>query len=137
MPTKKPAKKQASFVTGVQDVYYNVEDMKRAVKFYRDVLGLTVKDTNDYWTSLDVGGVRVGLHGGDGHKVPRVPRDAHGAYAGATLTLGVNDIRGAVAHYKEARVKFLGEISFDEWGNTVAFEDSEGNVLKLMELPKK
>jgi catechol 2,3-dioxygenase-like lactoylglutathione lyase family enzyme len=36
--------------------------MKRAVKFYRDVLGLKVVEEDDGWSSMDVGGVRVGLH---------------------------------------------------------------------------
>jgi catechol 2,3-dioxygenase-like lactoylglutathione lyase family enzyme len=29
-------------ISGVQDVYYNVSDMKRAVAFYTGVLGLKV-----------------------------------------------------------------------------------------------
>ncbi len=120
-------------VTGVNDVYYNVENMDRAVRFYRDVLGLTVVDTNEWWTSLDVGGVRVGLHGTGGEKVPHVPRDDHGAHAGATLTLRVSDIRAAVNELRAKNVKLLGEIADEEWGSLVALEDTEGNVLKLMQ----
>jgi catechol-2,3-dioxygenase len=71
-------------IRGVQDVYYNVADMTRATAFYRDVLGLAVAHDNPHWIALEVGGVRLGLHWTGGSPVPKVPRDEHGAYAGAT-----------------------------------------------------
>lgn len=49
-------------VKGVQDVYYNVQNMERAVTFYRDVLGLNVMDEDTHFTALEAGGVRIGLH---------------------------------------------------------------------------
>ncbi len=123
-------------ITGVRDVYYNVQDMARAVAFYRDVLGVRVVEGDEWWTSLDVGGVRVGLHGTGGDPVPRVARDAHGAHAGATLTLAVADIRAAAEGLRAAGAKLLGEIEDAPWGSLVAFEDPDGNVLKLMQPPR-
>jgi catechol 2,3-dioxygenase-like lactoylglutathione lyase family enzyme len=120
-------------ITGVQDVYYYVQDMRRALRFYRDTLGLRVTEENEHWSALDVGGVRVGLHGTDGKPVPPVPRDTHGATSGGTLTLRVSNIRAEVARLGDAGVKFLGPIADEDWGSVVAFEDSEGNVLKLMQ----
>ncbi len=120
-------------IDGVQDVYYNVRDMPRALRFYRDVLGLRVIEETDHWSALDVGGVRVGLHATDGEPVPIVPRDAGGAKAGATLTLRVDDIRAEVARLTAAGVRFLYEIHDAEWGSVIAFEDPDGNVLKLMQ----
>ncbi len=118
-------------ITGVQDVYYNVQDMERAVRFYRDVLGIRVVDTSEHWSSLDVGGVRVGLHGTGGSPVPAVPRDPHGAHAGATLTLRVDDLVAAAARLEAHGAKILGRLDFP-WGCFVVFEDPDGNVLKLM-----
>jgi catechol 2,3-dioxygenase-like lactoylglutathione lyase family enzyme len=43
-------------IVGVQDVYYNVQDLPRAIRFYRDVLKLRLLHENQYWASLDVGG---------------------------------------------------------------------------------
>ncbi|HZU99846.1 MAG TPA: VOC family protein [Planctomycetota bacterium] len=138
--TKRPAPKKApaakKVILGVQDVYYNVEDMDRAVRFYRDVLEFKVHDTNEWWSSLEIGGLRVGLHGMGGQKVPHVSRDDHGAHAGATLTLRVADIDQAHAALASKGVNFLGPIQRDEWGSVVAFEDTEGNVLKLMQPPR-
>jgi hypothetical protein len=54
--------------------------------------------------------------------VPAVPRDAHGAHAGATLTLRSTDIAGA---------KIPGAAD-EPWGEMLVFADPDGIVLKLM-----
>ena len=120
-------------ILGIQDVYYNVQDMDRAVRFYRDVLGLTVLATNPYWTSLDVGGQRFGLHWSEGGPIPPVPRDDHGAHAGATVTFKVADVAAAHAKLTAAGVKFLSGVTKNPWGTLAVFEDPDGNVLKLMQ----
>ena len=119
-------------ITRVQDVYYNVQDMGRAAKFYRDVLGFKVIETSQWWTTLELAGFRVGLHGTGGPSVPHVARDAHGAHAGATLTLQSSDIELDTRSLQASRVKILGT-SDGPWGKLVVFEDTEGNVLKLMQ----
>lgn len=120
-------------ITGIQDVYYNVQDMDRALRFYRDVLGLRVVDTHPYWTSLDVGGARMGLHWTEGVPVPAVPRDDHGAHAGGVVTFKVADIAKAHDSLKEGGVKFLSGVTRNPWGALAVFEDPDGNVLKLMQ----
>jgi catechol 2,3-dioxygenase-like lactoylglutathione lyase family enzyme len=122
-------------ITRVQDIYYNVQDMDRAVAFYTRVLGLRLLNTDPYWTNLDLGGIRIGLHATDaGAPVPRVPRDAHGAHAGATLTLHSTDLVADTNRLRTAGVTILGELD-EAWGKLVVFEDTEGNVLKLMQPP--
>lgn len=120
-------------ILGVQDVYFYVQDMARALRFYRDVLGLKVGAEGDDWSALDVGGVRVGLHATGGQLVPPVPKNEDGAKAGATLTLRVDDIRAEVARLRAAGVNFLGPVYEASWGSVVAFTDPDGNVLKLMQ----
>lgn len=119
-------------ITGVQDVYYNVADMNRAVVFYRDVLGMRVTDSNAWWTSLDCFGARVGLHGTEGKPAPAVPRDAHGAHAGATLTLRSTDLDADVAYLRKSGAEVIST-SDNPWGRLAVFLDTEGNVLKLMQ----
>ena len=119
-------------ITGVQDVYYNVQDMDRAVRFYRDVLGMRVLDSSPWWSSLDCFGARIGLHGTQGKTVPEVPRDAHGAHAGATLTLRTTDLDADVVHLRHNGVEVIST-SDNPWGRLAVFLDPEGNVLKLMQ----
>ena len=121
-------------ITGVQDVYYNVQDMARAVAFYRDVLGLTVIDEEAHFTGLDAVGVRIGLHWTGGTAVPPIPHDDHGPHCGGTITFRVADIAAAKAQLEANGVNILGT-SENPWGNIVVFQDPDGNVLKLMQLP--
>jgi catechol 2,3-dioxygenase-like lactoylglutathione lyase family enzyme len=121
-------------LTGLQDVHYNVQDMERAVRFYGDVLGMRVVDSNRWWTSLEFFGARVGLHGSEGRPVPAVPRDAHGALAGATLTLRSTDRDADVQYLVRSGATVLSTSDHD-WGRLAVFLDSEGNVLKLMQPP--
>jgi catechol 2,3-dioxygenase-like lactoylglutathione lyase family enzyme len=120
-------------LSGVQDVYYNVADMDRAVAFYEDRLGMRLVDRNPHWAAFDLGGVRIGLHWTGGSAVPRVPRDAHGAHTGATLTLRTQEIARLHQKLTEVGVRFLSEPTAHPWGTHAVFEDPDGNVLKLMQ----
>ena len=117
---------------GVQDLYYNVSDMGRAVAFYRDVLGMRVLDTNPWWTSLDFFGSRLGLHGSEGNPVPEIAHDEHGPFAGAVLTLRSTDIDADADYLRRSGVAIVGR-SDNDWGRLVVFRDPDGNFLKLMQ----
>jgi SAM-dependent methyltransferase len=134
--TRRPAAPAgARLIEGVQDVYYNVRDLERALGFYQDVLGLPVLSQDRHFAALDAGGVRLGLHWSGGEVVPHVARDGHGAYAGGTLTLKVADIQRAADRLASSGVKLLGPIAKHRWGSLVPFEDPDGNVLKLFQSP--
>lgn len=119
-------------ITGVQDLYYNVQDMERAVAFYRDRLGMQAIEQSPYWSAMACGGLRIGLHWTGGDPVPAIPRDAHGAHAGATLTLRSDGIDGDERALRAGGVQILARLN-EEWGKLVVFTDPDGNVLKLMQ----
>jgi predicted enzyme related to lactoylglutathione lyase len=118
-------------ITGVQDIYYNVVDMDKSVDFYTKSLGMTLKHKDKWWSALDCGGVSIGLHWTEGASVPAVPKDSHGAHAGATLTLRSNDIAADRKKLEEQGAKILGEAN-QPWGHMLVFTDLDGNVIKLM-----
>lgn len=122
-------------ITGLQDVYYNVSDMARAVTFYRDVLGLELVEAGEYWSSFRVGDASLGLHWTEGPPVPPVPRDSHGAHAGGTLTFATDDIDASLTTLRDRSVRILGTLN-EPWGRLVVFEDPDGNVLKIMAPPE-
>lgn len=119
-------------ITGVQDIYYNVSNMERATEFYRDVLGMELMVSSPYWTALEIGGVRVGLHWSGGARVPEVRFDQHGAYSGATLTLCSDDIVDDTQRLITHGVEIVGQLD-EEWGTLTVFKDPDGNILKLMQ----
>jgi predicted enzyme related to lactoylglutathione lyase len=117
-------------ITGVQDIYYSVTDVPRAKRFYTDCLGMKIKFEHEHWIALDCAGTPIGLHPED-QPVPHIPRDSHGAHAGATLTLKSNNVpedRDLIISFGG---KILGEAD-QPWGHMLVFEDPDGNVLKLM-----
>jgi predicted enzyme related to lactoylglutathione lyase len=117
-------------ITGVQDIYYSVTDTSKAKQFYTEVLGMKVRFEHEHWISLDCNGVSIGLHP-EGKPIPNIPRDSHGAHAGATLTLKSNDVPQDRKRIEAFGCKILGEAD-QPWGHMLVFEDPDGNVLKLM-----
>ena len=87
-------------------------------------------EESEYWIALDCHGVRIGLHPAE-KAIPRVPRDSHGAHAGATLTLKSDNIPEDRKKLEALGAIILGEAD-QLWGHMLVFEDPDGNVLKLM-----
>jgi catechol 2,3-dioxygenase-like lactoylglutathione lyase family enzyme len=113
-------------ITGVQDVFYMVEDMKRAVAFYTDLLGAKPMYESEHWTQWNVGGTTFAVHWTEGRP--------HPGKGGAMVTFRVADIRAAAADFAKRGVK-LGEIDDNPWGSQCRAEDPEGNVFTLMQPP--
>jgi catechol-2,3-dioxygenase len=122
---------EQGMINGVQDIFYNVQDMAQATRFYTEILGMKLIESSDWWTSLEIGGVRIGLHWTEGEPIPEIPHDAHGAHAGGTLTLKSSDVAADRKRLESAGAKILGE-SDQPWGHMLVFRDLDGNILKLM-----
>ena len=115
--------------SGVATVWVPVSDMDRALTFYRDTLGLSVKDTQEQWSEIDANGVMIGLNA-------REEASGDGA-GGAVISFQPDDdIESEVKRLTDAGVSFVGDISDHPWGRIAAFTDSEGNSLQLYAPPK-
>ena len=114
-------------VQGVANVWLPVQDMERAVGFYRDVIGLDVEMQSPEWTELDAGGLSIGLNA----------REGSGAQAdgGAVITFRADDIEAEVVRLKGKGAVFSGGVSSYDWGSVAPFKDSEGNDLQLYMAP--
>ncbi len=120
-----------------------VRNMSRAIRFYTRALGAKVRmrgtgAMRNYWASLRVGGADVWFVVPD----PREPRKL--AYS----ALVVKNIRKSVRQLKKSGVRFQratrsspdtrieGPIAFDRYGASAFFQDTEGNLLMLMQSPE-
>ncbi|MGI4893764.1 MAG: VOC family protein [Janthinobacterium lividum] len=111
--------------SGVAAVWVPVEDMERAVAFYRDVLSLDVTDQQEQWSQLDANGLMIGLNAREETAPPR-------SSGGAVISFQPDgELEAEVARLKQAGVDFPGGISDHPWGRIAAFHDSEGNDLQL------
>ncbi len=114
----------------VDDVFFNVDDMEKAVAFYRDKLGLSVKYQSADWAELDAGNVTIALRRyGSGPE----GRPELGVGEGATLVFEVDDIEAAHAELEDKGINLIGGIFAYGAVKLAAFEDLNGNVLQIYE----
>lgn len=118
----------AGGVIGVATVWLPVDDMARAVAFYRDVLGCEVTQSDDSWSEVDAGGLTIGLNGRDSES----PRGSGGAVISFHPE---GDIEDAVRELEGRGVPFSGGVSDHPWGRVASFLDSEGNDLQFYAPP--
>lgn len=112
----------------VDDVFFNVDDMAKAVAFYRDKLGLPVKYEAADWVELDAGNMTIALRRyGSGPE----GRPELGVGEGATLVFQVDDIEAAKAELEGQGIKFIGGVFDYGTVKLAAFEDLNGNVLQI------
>jgi predicted enzyme related to lactoylglutathione lyase len=114
---------------GVAAVWVPVDDMDRAVSFYRDALGFELRDQQPDWSEIDAGGLLIGLNGREG-------TDAHSDGGAVISFTPEGDIEAEVDRLKGQGVQFTGEISDYEWGRIAPFKDTEGNDLQIYSPPK-
>ncbi len=102
-----------------------VQDIDRAVRFYRDILGFTVQLEEEDWAVFAEG---VGLM----VSPEPLPQDNMNLNS-VIITLNVPSVQDAYNELIDRGVPFL-VLPTDVGGATVAsFRDTEGNVLQLVE----
>jgi catechol 2,3-dioxygenase-like lactoylglutathione lyase family enzyme len=113
-------------VTRLDHVYYWVSDMDRAVRFYREVLGLPLASRQgDNWAVFDSGGRQFALHRVvDGH--PTTP-------GGATAVFSVPDLDRARSVLSERGVEFGHEGDVAGYARFASFHDPDDNTVQLIE----
>jgi catechol 2,3-dioxygenase-like lactoylglutathione lyase family enzyme len=110
---------------------FMVEHMDRALAFYRDVLGMKVDYSSEYFSMVECDRSFIGLHWSEGRPMPEQQDYGHDNRSG-TVSLEVDDIDTEVARLRGLKVQFLGEISRNPWWDDVAFADPDGNLLRLV-----
>lgn len=109
-------------VTGIDVHTYLTKDPKRALTFYRDIIGLPVSIVMDQGAEFELGdGATFGIwcmHDGTWHP-------------SAGVMFAVPDVAAAVEYFKSRGVKVLEEPMDLEQCQMAACEDSEGNTFLL------
>jgi catechol 2,3-dioxygenase-like lactoylglutathione lyase family enzyme len=107
-------------------VYYWTADMDRAVRFYRDILGLRLlRQDGDAWAQFDAGGRRFAIHGaGEGQSVTP---------GGATAVFSVTDLDRAKAALGDLGVQIVHEGDVEGFARFVSIRDPDDNTIELIE----
>jgi lactoylglutathione lyase len=94
-----------------------VDDMDRAVKFYRDVLGLPLKFQSPGWSEFATGETTLALHPASRENLP----------GAVELGFGVPDIQGFYEEMAGKGVQFSMPPTQQDFGGPLGrFVDSEG-----------
>lgn len=110
----------------VQNVFYRVADMDRAVGFYGGVLGLKMKFRDgDKWAEFDAGNVSLGLELLEG-------QGTAGAGGGVVVLRGPG-LDDLLARVKGAGYAAIGEIEQRPYGRIARFSDPDGNEVNFLE----
>lgn len=108
-----------------------VEDLDRAIRFYRDKLGLgLVYRSGDQWATLQAPGVTIGLHS---EGTP--PPDDADRGKGVTLGFEVEDLEAAVAALRNKGVVFSDRVD-DDYVRLAYFQDPDGTTLYLSQVER-
>ncbi|MBV8206626.1 MAG: VOC family protein [Acidobacteria bacterium] len=114
---------------GIAQIAIPVEDMPRAIEFYRDRLGLKfLFQAGEKLAFFECGGIRLMLD---------IPADARFQHPSSIVYFSVRDIRAAHEQLSARGVRFEeAPHVIARMGNRevwlAAFDDTEGNVMALM-----
>jgi predicted enzyme related to lactoylglutathione lyase len=103
-------------------VLIGVTDMRRAVRFYRDVVGLPVKFQTDEYTEFATHGAVLALE-----KRNQV------IATGPAFTFPTTDVRQDYEQFERAEVRFWKKLSEETYGWVMMPEDSEGNIFEIVQ----
>jgi predicted enzyme related to lactoylglutathione lyase len=103
-----------------------VSNMNRSIAFYRDVMGLTVKNQSPDWTELEAGGVRIGLHSTT-EKLHVKPNESYG------IGFYVDDIQRTYKDLKARDVHFIRPPKQESFGSLAVLSDPDGYHIQLCE----
>jgi len=112
-----------------------VSDMKRAVEFYRDVLGLPLKFESPDWTEFATEGSTLALHG----KAKPAPSSAPDRMPAGTCCPGfvVEDIDAFHQQVTASRARCIQPPKTEEFGGRLAgYADPDGLPISVWEPPK-
>ena len=105
-------------------MFYNVSDMKKAVEFYRDILGLKpLEEPGETWGEFDTGNIvlAIGVYGSK----------AKGPKDNVSVALAVDDVKESVEHLKKKGVPVVQD-TFESGGCFMAIvSDPDGNQVIL------
>lgn len=101
-----------------------VQDIERALRFYRDTLGFTVQDEQEDWVVFHEG-VSLGLS-------PEPAPELNVAFNAVLITLVVDDVQAIYEELIEKGVAFFLSPNTEGATTFATLRDSEGNLMQLL-----
>jgi catechol 2,3-dioxygenase-like lactoylglutathione lyase family enzyme len=112
----------------VRCLTFNVSDLKRAAKFYEEILGLEKKYEYSNYVGFECGGVEIGL-------IPKLMEGQKVSPLSPSVEFLVYDAEKVYNELKNKEVQFIKELHDEPWGGRQAtFADPDGNILEIAQI---
>ncbi|PMB74277.1 hypothetical protein C0199_00445 [Candidatus Bathyarchaeota archaeon] len=109
-------------------VTFYVSDLKKAAKFYEEVLGLEKKYEFSSYVGFECNGVEIGL-------IPKLKEGERVAPLSLSVEFLVDDVEKFYNELKRKNVRFVKELHEEPWGGKQAtFTDPDGNILEIVQI---
>jgi lactoylglutathione lyase len=104
-----------------------VSEMEKSLVFYKDILGLPIKNQSEAWTEFFVNGTVLALHPAENKSKLKT---------GISILIGfmVSDLEITVKKLKENKVKFFKEAKEEPFGKHAIIEDPDGHLISIAEI---
>ncbi|MFC2948046.1 VOC family protein [Virgibacillus sediminis] len=110
----------------IKNVYYRTNDMKEAIDFYQEVMGLKLQfNDRDQWAQFKVGDVTFALGGTE-----EVPEKLE---AGGVVTFEVENIAAMKKRVEQDGIQVSDVREMGSHGYTCYFHDPSNNMVQLYE----
>lgn len=114
----------------VWGITFYVSDLKKAKRFYGEVLGLEKKYEFSSYVGFECGGVEIGL-------IPD-PEGKEKGNKSFAVELLVSNVQETYDVLKRKGVKFIKDLHEETWGGKqAAFKDPDGNILEITQIDWK
>jgi catechol 2,3-dioxygenase-like lactoylglutathione lyase family enzyme len=109
-------------------ITFYVSDLKRAAKFYEEILGLEKKYGYSSYVGFECGGIEIGL-------IPKPKEKVTTVQTSPSVEFLVDNVDKAYAELKSKGVKFIKELHDEPWGGRQAtLTDPDGNTLEITQI---
>lgn len=123
---------------GAAVVRYHVQDVDRAVSFYTEHLGFSLKTKAGPVATIVRGDLHVLLSGPSASGSRPLPDGEQQTPGGWNrIVLYVDSIDNTISTLKDAHAHFRGELMSGPGGKQIQIEDLDGNPIELHEAPGK
>ena len=109
-----------------------VSDIKKSTKFYRDVLGMELKQKSKGWTEFGSRGTVLALHPVKKKKKRNIKRNRS-----MLVGFNVTDIESVCKGLKKKKVKFYKKLTEEPFGKHAIIKDPDGHLISLVEMSEK
>jgi catechol 2,3-dioxygenase-like lactoylglutathione lyase family enzyme len=109
-------------------ITFYVSDLKKATKFYEEILGLRKKYEYSSYVGFQCGNLEIGL-------IPKLKTRKRASSNSPHVEFLVDDVDKAYKKLKDSGVKFIKEPHDEPWGGRQAsFMDLDGNILEIVQM---